>query len=430
MATTKVTASSDAALEKLAAAIEKLVTSDRLAAAHEFGDTYPSITLPASAPSGPTGSASSGGTSSLQNLVTQAIQGVLGRSFKPGDHRSFRAALEVSFEYKEVSGRPAYEWKPRAYPSVGATDIGGGVSGAQYSLVSFAASLHEQADPLIDGLHSLDANVDEEELEAAQAIFETSWDGFVDELSREGGPRSSRANELAKSIYNPATNTGHLITLGRQLGVITTVSASSVKTAAGGVGLVGKIVFDRTRVVTSEEEGHLTNFIALTDYYFAVVQAWENYRDTFLGKDLGSGLLLIERALAVVEDGVGEVYSAMDSVNVDQSERLVILVGFPSPDGGLTVEDFLSWIRSFASTEAPELIREGGKRGVAAIIPTASKLSGLVTTFINVVNNPPITSPPTPPLPKQFRHSRVINPLDELGRYLQTLVHQATLIIQ
>ena len=411
MDTSKGTASSDAALEKLAAAIEKLVSSDKLAAAHEFGDTYPSITLPASAPSGPAGSASSGSTSSLQNLVTQAIQGVLGRSFKPRDHRTFRAALEVSFEYKEVSGRPAYEWKPRAYPSVGATDIGGGVSGAQYSLVSFAASLHEQADPLIDGLHSLDANVDEEELGAAQAIFETSWDQFVDELSREGGPRSSRANELAKSIYNPATNTGHLITLGRQLGV-------------------GKIVFDRTRVVTSEEEGYLTNFIALTDYYFAVVQAWENYRDTFLGKDLGSGLLLIERALAVVEDGVGEVYSAMDSVNVDQSERLVILVGFPYPDGGLTVEDFLSWIRSFASAEAPELIREGGKRGVAAIIPTASKLSGLVTTFISVINNPPITSPPTPPLPKQFRHSRVINPLDELGRYLQTLVHQATMIIQ
>ena len=412
-------------LDKLAAAIERLVTSDRLTAAQEFGDTYPSVSISAPAPSGPTGPVGSGGTSSLQNLVTQAIQGVLGRSFKPGDHRSFRAALEVSFEYKEVSGRPAYEWRPRAYPSVGATDIGGGVSGAQYSLVSFANNLHEQADPLIDGLNSLDANVDEEEFEAAQAIFETAWDEFVGELSREGGPRASRADELAKGIYNPATNTGHLISLGRQLGVVATVSASRTKTPAGGVGLIGRIEFDRTRVVTSEEEGYLTNFIALTDYYFAVVLAWENYRDTFLGKDLGSGLLLIERALAVVEDGVNEVYTAMDSVNVDQGERLVIPIGFGGDDKGLTIEDLLSWIASFASTEAPELIREGGRRGVAAIIPTAAKLSLLLTNFIGIINTPPKDSL----LPKQFRHARVINPLDELGRYLQALVQQARSII-
>src|SRR3712207_2198894 len=148
MATTKGTASADDALVKLAAAIEKLVSSDRLAAAQEFGDTYPSVTLPASAPSGASASASSGGSSSLQSLVTQAIQGVLGRSFKPGERRSFRAALEVSFEYKECWGRPVYEWKPRECRAVGATDNGGGVSGAQYSLVSFATSRHAQADPL------------------------------------------------------------------------------------------------------------------------------------------------------------------------------------------------------------------------------------------------------------------------------------------
>ncbi|HKG13278.1 MAG TPA: hypothetical protein VKB12_08060 [Pyrinomonadaceae bacterium] len=415
---TKANASTDS-LDKLAAAIEKLVSSERLTAAQEFGDTYPSVAV-ASGPPLSSGSASSA-PSQLQQLVTQAIQGVLGRTFKPGDHRSFRAALEVSFEYKEVSGRPSYEWRPRAYPSVGASDIGGGVSGAQYSLVSFATSLHEKAGPLIDSLHSLDSNVDEEEFDAAAAIFETAWDEFVGELSREGGPRASRADALAESIFDPATPTqGHLYHLGEQLGMISDVASNTSAST-----LTGQFEFDRSGVVTSEEEGYLTSFITLTDYYFAVVRAWENYRDTFLGKDLGSGLLLIERALAVVEDGVNEVYSAMDSVNVDQSERLVIPIGFAAPDNGLTIEDFLSWIASFASGEAPELIREGGKRGVAAIIPTAEKLSILLKNFVGLIRAPAAGSL----LPSQFRHARIVNPLDELGRYLQALVQQARSII-
>lgn len=397
-----------------------------LVKAFEFGSTYPVATVPAQ-PAGPGYGAAP--TSNLQQLVMDALQGVLGRSFKPGDYQSFRAALEVSFEYKQVSGQPVYQWKPRAYPAVGSTDIGGGVSGAQYSLVTFANSLHGQTKPLLDGLHSLDAGVDEEELKAAKAIFSTAWDELVDELSREGGPRASRADALARGIFDPTSPefqkpvpnlelVGSLIRLGVELDMIKTVTP-----LPGTLG--GKIEFDRSKIVTSDEEGYLTNYIALTDYYFAVAQAWQNYRATFLGKDLGSGLFLIERALAVVEDGVNEVYVAMDSVNVDQSERLVIPIGFPPPDENLTVEDFLSWIASFASREAPEVIREGGKRGLEAIIPTADKLRALTVGFVKLVYHPPKGGPR---LPRQFKHSRVLNPLDELARYLETLVTQANSI--
>ncbi len=416
-----------------------------LAKAFEFGSTYPSVTV-----TGQQAGAGGAPTSNLQQLVTQALQGVLGRSFRPGDHASFKAALDVSFEYKRVGDKDVYTHRPRAYPSVGASDIGGGVSGAQFSLVSFAQGLHEKTEALIDALHSLDENTDEEELEAAKAIFSTNWDEFIGELGREGGPRS-RADTLAISIFNPDAVqaspqnlevAGSLIRLGVELGVV--VGAESIDE------LVGRIEFNRNRVVTVEEEGFLTNYIALTDYYFAVVQAWQNYKRTFLGKDLGGGLLLIERSLAVVEDSVNEVYVAMDSVNIDQPERLVINVGFAFPDHNLTVEDYLSWIQSFASREAPALIRDGGRLGIQAIIPTAQKLEDLTGQFLELIQPgiPPTQtiSPPlgqagvtTPravdfkvftshPLPEQFSHARVRHPLSELQRYLAELVRQADLI--
>ncbi len=397
-----------------------------VARAIEFDSTYP----PASTQTTGTTYSAPGSGSNLQQLVTRTLQGVLGRSFKPGDHESFRAALNVSFEVEQVSGKSAYKHIPRAYPSVGATDIGAGISGAQYSMVTFAKALQEQTRPLLKNLRSLNTSVDEEDLEATKAIFTTAWDEFVAELSREGGPRTSRADDLATRILGDDAVSGHLVDLGDQLAAIK-------KTDSG-------IVIDRSRVVTIEEEGHLTNFIALADYYRAASQAWIVYRDNFLGKDLGSGLLMIERALSVVEDGANEVYLAMDSVNINQAERLIITIGFPPPDDKLTVEDLLSWICSFVSQEGPTLIRDGGLRGVQAIKRTTEKLEQLTGQFINLIR-PAETPPPsgnsegdavrdsgnapiTLKLPEQFNHARVINPLSELQRYLGELLNQAKAI--
>lgn len=460
---------------------------EKLADAYEFGSTYPVTTTPSSGATGTT--ATTTAPSQLQQLVTGAIQGVLGRSFKPGDHRSFKAALEVSFEYKEVEGRPTYEWKPRAYPAVGATDLGGGVSGAQYSLVSFASTLHRQAEPLIEGLHSLVPDVDEENFEAARAIFKTAWDEFVSELAREGGARPPRANALSASIFSEveeldafgrrvrrqppsqdgATTTttttatpppasakqsagtknaaskrarnaqlgddetegkaaGHLVRLGALLGVID--AEFHEETGAFTVDIVnGRFEFTRENVVTSEEEGYLTNFIALTDYFFAVANSWQFYFNTFFKekKDLGGRLLDIERQLAVIEDGVNEVFVAMDSVNVDQSERLVININFDGDDD-MSVEDFLSWIATFASSEAPELLTEGGKWGVQALVPTVAKLHNLIVQFINKLERrrgAEVSTRSKSGLPKQFSHSRVLDPLNELERYLEALLETA-----
>jgi hypothetical protein len=119
---------------------------------------------------------------------------------------------------------------------------------------------------------------------------------------------------------------------------------------------------------------------------------------------------------------VNEVYAAMDSVSIDEHERLVIALGRTAPLDALTIEDLLSWISAFASREAPQLIRDGGKRGIAAIIPTAKTLKERLGQFVAEIKNKDAK------LPSQLNHDRVLNPLNELEKYLDMLQEQATKI--
>ncbi|HEY0377175.1 MAG TPA: hypothetical protein VGC87_09475 [Pyrinomonadaceae bacterium] len=455
----------------------------KLLEALQFGNTYPGFApVSASEQGGPSAAA----PSALQQRVVSALQGVLGRTFKEGDYRSFRVALEASFEIKEVGGRQTYEWKPRAYPLTGGSDLGGGVTGAQYSLVSLANVLYEQTTDLIENLSSLTPDVDEEQLEASRAVFRSTWSEFITELGREGGPRVPKADSHADSIYATGTTTvgsdlrfvvtGHLVRFGRLLGMIpppevglpthmaNDLSVADQRTTLDQQGnTVGTGRYDvaRFNVLTTDEEENLTNFIALTDIYLTVSQSWRSYRDTFLQatveRDLGTGLLSLERLFAVLEESVSEVYVSMDSVNVDQAERLVIHID-PADQSSITVEDLLSWVTTFASTEGPLLVRDGGKWGVQAIKPTASKLRELAEGLITRLDGgvPPAQTTLTTPggrgrtgggsanlvagsqggatttadgFPPAFRHARVLNPMREMLSYLRAIEDTANSIV-
>ena len=233
----------------------------------EFGNTYPGL-----GSTGQGGAAGPASPSDLQRRVLGTIQQVLGRTFKEGDHRSFKVALEASFEYKETAGRTSYQWKPRAYPLTGGADIGGGVSGAQFSMVSLATGLYEKTLPLIDGLYSLIPDVDEEQFEAAKSIFRTMWSEFINELGREGGPRATRADSLANGIYVEPVPTGqvtvklakgHLVRLGVLLGMVSDTLTPPAASALNKAKLVndrdvtqlgsnGRLVFARANVLTTE----------------------------------------------------------------------------------------------------------------------------------------------------------------------------------
>ncbi|HEY0078671.1 MAG TPA: hypothetical protein VGB73_08495 [Pyrinomonadaceae bacterium] len=362
------------------------------------------------------GASGGGGQPSLQRTVESALQSVLGRLPKAGDQKSFMAALKMSFTYKETTGgRREYEWTPRSF--IGQTDLGGGVTGAQASLVSFARSAYDNSLPLLDNLFPL-TSVDEQEVEAASAILRTTWTEFINELGREGGARAARADELINSILDDTRQWridgrrgGHLTRLGILLGIVETDTSGNPRISRN----TNRALITRRRVITPEEEANLTSFIALRDFITSVATSWTNYKGFSHGRDLGTGLVMLSRLFSVVGESVDEVYAAMDSVYLGEAERLATLVEL-SGGRGMSVEELLSWVSSFALTEAPALIQDGGRWGVEAILPTVGLLEDLTNEFNRLVDEQ--ASKTKPSLSRGFFHPRVRNALSDLNRYL------------
>lgn len=413
-------------------------------------------TFPALGSAQQSGGGGGGAQAPLQRTVEQALQSVLGRLPRSGDYKSFVAALNMSFTYTETSGgRGQYQWTPRTY--IGRTDLGGGVTGAQASLVTFAQSAYDNSLPLLDHLEPLAPETDEEEVQASLAIVRSLWTEFVNELGKEGGPRAARADSLSATLLGDAgspTNAANcqLTRLGMLLGMVKTNPA----TGAALIDNRGRPVISRRLVVTAEEETNLTNFVSMSDYMYSAQAAWKNYLQNFFQKDLGTGLVLLSRLFSVLAETVDEVYAAMDSVYIGPAERLTIRVGVPGKD--LSVEELLSWVHTFATEEAPLLIQDGGRRGVEAIVPTATLLRQLIAQFfVNVRREAEervrkdndfdefledmlksgqeqqarvsmLPAPQTTPqaLPVGMTQPRVLNPLKDVYRYLDELVRTAS----
>jgi len=341
---------------------------------------------------------SSGGSGlpSLQRVIDNTMRQVLGRLPKPNDPRSFQAALVQSFDIKEFEGHTIFKWTPRSYS--GQTELGGGVTGAQASLYSRAKVSVDQSLPLLDGLYPLLPDSDEQLVSAAKAIVRAEVTQLVQELGVEGGPRVARVNGFFESLLK-----------------ITTIDeVKKVPIQNGHLGYLQAVMgLNNDQVNTLEEETNVTNFILLHDYISSLENSWNIFSTQWYGKDMGTRLVLLSRALSVTADAVNEVLAAMDSVFVGSAERQVAT--FRDGQGRtILVEELLTWVVSFAAEEAPLLVHDGGRQGVVAIIPTAQRLVGLVAQLTQSIDYDPM-------LPTGLRHPRVKNPLRELNSYLKQI---------
>jgi hypothetical protein len=365
--------------------------------------SYPFQTTGVSAP--PTTPGGTGSTA-LKNLVDAAMKTALGRLPNSGDTRSFVGALNQSFMLSEAEGHTVVTWTPRNLS--GTSELGAGVTGAQASLAAFAQDELNSTLPLIDGLYPLLPDADREEVAAARSILRMEWIQFVEELQTEGGPRAPRADQLADRLKRM-----HLPRLGKLLGMVE-VDSDGVPTFDSNDNLT----ISRENVILPEEEQNLTSFIRIDGSIFSVITSWNRYRKDFFKKDLGTGLVLLGRSLSVVVETVDEVYAAMDSVFVGAAERTVANVSLKGKKD-MTVEELLSWVRTFAAEDAVNLIQEGGKRGVEAIIEVTNELCDSIIQFLDLIDRD------TPELPDGLRQRRVRNPLNELVDYLLQVKDQA-----
>jgi hypothetical protein len=339
----------------------------------------------------------------LQRTVEQALREVLGRNPRTQDTRSFLAALRQSFEVREVEGHTETRWTPRSF--AGQSDLGGGVTGYQASLYVRASQALDTTLPLLDGLYPLLPNPDPELGRAARAIVRAELAAVVNELGQEGGPRISRVDGLFASLLDRKVLDDNNVRVRGHLGYLKYV-----------LGLTQDQINDL------EEEVNVSNYILLVQTVENLRSSWDEFRDQWLGRDLGTRLVQLSRALSVAAETVEEVYSAMNSVFVGPAERQV--AAFRDRNGHtILIEELLSWVTSFTAEEATGLVHDGGRRGAAAIIPTAQTLSELVQQLIHSIRY-------DPSLPAGLRHPRVLPPLRELNTYLEQVIKLAQDIVR
>jgi hypothetical protein len=351
--------------------------------------------------SGSAGDGQGGGGTRLRQAVDGAMTAVLGRLPKVEDNRSFVLALTQSFQAYEVAGSTGYRWTPRSF--VGQTDLGGGVTGGQASLYSRAKAIEDNVLDLLDGLYPLREDADDELTEAARGIVRSQFTALVGELALEGGPRRARVEDLLNQLFDRKVS----------------VDLPGGKTQADGhLGMLQlEFGLNTDHVNTLEEENNVTNFIALRDYIDSIRTGWRTFESTLYGKDLGTRLVLLSRALSVAAASVEEVCEAMDSVFVGSAERQV--ASFRDDAGKVVfVSEVLGWITTFTSTEAPGLVNTGGRKGVEAIIPTTITLRDFVDRLVKSI-------PFEAGLPDAMRHPRVLNPLRELRGHLDLVRRHA-----
>src|SRR5436305_525608 len=143
--------------------------------------TYPLLTQEVGfasssfAAAGAAGNSNSG--SNLGMTVTRAINEVLGWKSKPGDPKAFLGALNASFTCTEMEGHVKCKWTLRSYAV--ATDVAGGITGAQASLYTRAKEVIDLALPLLDGLHTLDPTTDKEDVEALKKVARDQMNELV-----------------------------------------------------------------------------------------------------------------------------------------------------------------------------------------------------------------------------------------------------------
>jgi hypothetical protein len=361
--------------------------------------SYPILTTESDGGSTRTPSPGGVGIQSIQRTVDVAMRQTLGRLPKYTDATAFTAALTASFAISETQGHSVVEWRPRSY--IGQRELGGQVTGAQASVYARAAEASGAVMPLLTGLVALRPDADPEEMDAARSVVAAEFTAVVAELGTEGGPRSLRVDRLFATLLSD-----------------TVIGIDNQPVTNGMVGYLGNVYgLEPGRVNTIAEEQNFSNYLLVRDYIESTRASWQTFFQNSFGRDLGTRLVLLSNALQVVAETIDEIEAAMDSVFVGTSERTV--ARFSTGSGGsMLVSEFLTWVTSFATQEAPDLVQSAGRRAMVAVVSTSNELNTVAGDLLRAIQS-------GTGIPDGLRHPRVRHPLEELRTYLSQVTQLA-----
>lgn len=326
-----------------------------------------------------------GAAASASAVVDRELRAVLGRVPGIGGVAATVSALDRSFQAVVVDGAQTWAWRPQSYAVL--SDIGAGVTGRQASLATFAGTVVDEILPLVAGLRPLfpENAVNPDEIDAARAILTGSLPAFVSEVGTDGGPRIARARSL---LTDGATQ---LQVLGMLLGALgqppAGIDLSNPLKWPAPPGGAAAYIFDpldpstwwppsEDYVVTVDDEQNLTNYrIGFDRVGLLVTQFATVYVHGQTG-DRGMLIVILQRALDASAEAAQAVFDALDSVNLGEDERQVIVANAAT---GLTVEDAVSWAATFPTDEAAPLLQGGGKLGARSVLSRTQALSAAIT---------------------------------------------------
>jgi hypothetical protein len=301
------------------------------------------------------------------------------------------------FPARTVEGRASEQFEYFAPSSGGAAGVTSGQSVAQTSLSERAQAALADAKKRLAALKPMEAPKDPENIEALRAVTLSTYKRLVRELSSGNGMRPTRVDKHFFVLIGPKAgnpNELHDNSLLKQIATDFTLTKD-------------------TKINTREDSANMANFRIVKENLFDIHRSWLAFK-TEVKNDFSELSGKLSRELAMIENEVTDVESALDEVGHDAQDREGdVIKSNETPPQELTVNGLLMWIREFVSDEAPELIEEGGAIGIRAITPTLRQLTQLADTLAKV---PPI------------KDANVLESLQSLHTHLLEALRHATQI--
>jgi hypothetical protein len=268
----------------------------------------------------------------------------------PSEPAEIVAALNRMFTRKEVDGKPVYEYAAQA--AVGAGDFGLGQSAAQVSLATRARNLLGDSRSRLQILKPRRSDADHDEVQAIRLVVLKELGELTEELGQAGGPRVERIDTLLDTILGAEGRGGLLARFETEFGLA-----------------------DPKDLNSPDEYDDWVNFQMVRSDWVMLRQSWNEMKAMQEGDFALLSSKLI-RELKLAGESIRELEDVLDDAGVETTDREVLLVN-AGEDSELTLSGLLTWIRHLCLNEAPQLIKEGGRIGVSALIPALDKVTGL-----------------------------------------------------
>jgi hypothetical protein len=284
----------------------------------------------------------------------------------------------------------------------------GPLSSVQATLRQFTGLIIPDAHRLLEGLHSIDPDTDNERANALTAIVAHSFDTLADEAGRSDRPRRALVDDTLNALVGftspqGVSNLGLLDQLRQELGL-------------------NSLGDDLTNpdLVTTEEAQMMSNMNLLEEYAVALQEAFNRFFLTPTGQDPQNGSFsgraaYISLLFTVVAQSVREVEEAMAAVDFSQPERRITFINDPVSGTRISIDSILRWIENLAVYTGPQLISDSGLIGLNRVLETIStNIAPMVAELVAISNGSSTDNPPPAPHPG-LTHRRVRNALRQLN---------------